>query len=58
VIENRFTSSTRRIFLFENIIIIAKKASKDGKESFTFKESYRVRLVNNALELIITIADK
>lgn len=44
LIENRFTSSTRRVFLFENLIIVAKKTSKDGKELFTFKESYRVSL--------------
>lgn len=41
LIENRFTSSTRRVFLFENLVIVAKKTTKDGKESFTFKESYR-----------------
>ena len=42
VIESRFSSSSRRVFLFENLVIIAKKTSKDGKELFTFKESHRV----------------
>ena len=42
LIENRFTSSTRRVFLFENLVIVAKKSTKDGKEFYTFKESYRV----------------
>lgn len=43
LIENRFTSSTRRVFLFENLVIVAKKSAKDGKESYSFKESYRVK---------------
>ena len=47
VIENRFSSSARRVFLFENLVIIAKKTSKDGKESFTFKESHRVGINND-----------
>ena len=42
VIESRFSSSSRRVFLFENLVIIAKKTIKDGKESFNFKESHRV----------------
>lgn len=44
IIEGRFTSTRRRVFLFENIIIIAKKnkASKGTSETFTYKESYKV----------------
>ena len=42
LVENRFTSQTRRVFLFENLVIVAKKSTKDGKEFYTFKESYRV----------------
>ena len=44
IIEGRFTSSRRRVFLFENIIIIAKKnkASKGSTDTFAYKESYKV----------------
>lgn len=44
IIEGRFTSSRRRVFLFENIIIIAKKnkGSKGSTDTFTYKESYKV----------------
>ena len=44
IIEGRFTSSRRRVFLFENIIIIAKKnkASKGSMDTFTYKESHKV----------------
>ena len=46
IIEGRFTSSRRRVFLFENIIIIAKKnkASKGSTDTFTYKESYKVQV--------------
>jgi len=51
VIEGRFSSSKRRVFLFENMIIIAKKnkVAKGGTETFTYKESYKVQLnlINN-----------
>lgn len=55
LIENRFTSSTRRVFLFENLVIVAKKTTKDGKESFTFKESYRVVTIVMRMSLKFSI---
>lgn len=44
IIEGRFTSSRRRVFLFENIIIIAKKnkGSKGSVDTYAYKESYKV----------------
>ena len=57
VIEGRFSSPKRRVFLFENIVIIAKKhkASKGGNETFTYKESYKVHkvLVNGFHDYIL-----
>ena len=46
VVEGRFSSSRRRVFLFENMIIVAKKnkVAKGSTETFTYKESYKVWL--------------
>lgn len=63
VIEGRFSSSKRRVFLFENMIIIAKKnkVSKGSTETFTCKESYKVQLCchgNISMIEILVIRDR
>jgi len=55
VIEGRFSSSRRRVFLFENMIIVAKKnkVAKGSTETFTYKESYKVWLSASDDEFIM-----
>ena len=58
VIEGIFSAPKRRVFLFENIIIIAKKnkpSSKGGNETFAYKESYKVHILVNGIHGYVVV---